>query len=64
MARARKKKQKLADLTAQTDPTAELDSALFLSAAQPVLEMLTKVQAVEDRAAFRRELAKRPIGTI
>lgn len=29
-----------------------------------LLEMLTKVQAVEDRAAFRRELAKRPIGTI
>lgn len=29
-----------------------------------LLEMLTEVQAVENRATFRRELAKRPIGTI
>jgi len=29
-----------------------------------LLEMLTKVQAVEDRAAFRRELSRRPVGTI
>ena len=29
-----------------------------------LLEMLMKVKAVEDRAAFRRELAKTPIGTI
>jgi len=29
-----------------------------------LVEMLQQVKAVEDRAAFRRELAKRPIGTI
>jgi hypothetical protein len=29
-----------------------------------LLDMLMKVKAVEDRAAFRRELARRPIGTI
>lgn len=29
-----------------------------------LVEMLTKVRAVEDRAAFRRALARRPIGTI
>ena len=29
-----------------------------------LLEMLTKVKAVEDRAAFRRKLSKSPIGTI
>lgn len=29
-----------------------------------LLEMLTNVQAVEDRAAFRRELSRRPVGTI
>ena len=29
-----------------------------------LLEMLQQVKAVEDRAAFHRELAKRPIGTI
>ena len=29
-----------------------------------LLEMLMKVKAVEDRAAFRRELSRRPIGTI
>ena len=35
-----KKKQKLADLPGQPDPRAPLDSALFLSAAQPVLKLL------------------------
>ena len=36
----RRKKPKLADLPGQSDPTAPLDSALFLSAAQPVLKKL------------------------
>lgn len=35
-----------------------------LPAEAALLEMLTKVQAVEDRAAFRRELSRRPLGTI
>ena len=36
----RNKKPKLADLPAQADPSTELDSATFLSAAQPVLKQL------------------------
>ncbi len=62
MAKTRARKSKKAtELPTQTDPTAPLDAAAFLKAAQPVLEILTKdlLQRAEESPGIARALAAR-----